>query len=388
MKRLILLILIFSLPLPAFAQGIIPPIADILTLQNDTHTLSIGVPQGWEYSAVESSEGSDPYGFMSNISQTPPGETPFLVQAIIRPFEGLDVPFEVENINPALDYFTQFAIQKGRAGIGAYSEPAALRDGQIRAAVMLYVQENEDPRFADYEQVISLGFALPLEGEQMAIILMEAPAENSVDLLVLANLLIPTMALNGRLLAFDDLAQLLIGLESGESLTERYLTGQTVVNEGGAIPLLPLNAELLFLISNEVIIAPPLDWTVIEESDPLRAIFQSGDEKQTIEVWLSVLPQDYKDALEIMQAQAVNKETILFFEWDTLPAFAARLEDAEGALVIAELPRETGLLWAKFETELAEDDWQAWLNFLAQIYLNENQLGFNNIWGVMSQLQE
>lgn len=388
MKRLILLILIFTLPLSAFAQGIIPPIADILTLQNDTHTLSIGVPQGWEYSAVESSEGSDPYGFMSNISQTSYGETPFLVQAIIRPFEGLDVAFEAENINPALDYFTQFAIQKGREGIGAYSEPAALRDGQIRAAVMLYVQENEDPRFADYEQVISLGFALPLEGEQMAIILMEAPAENSVDLLVLANLLIPTIALNGRLLAFDDLAQLLIGLESGESLTERYLTGQTVVNEGGAIPMLPLNAELLFLISNEVIIAPPLDWTVIEENDPLRAIFQSEDEKQTIEVWLSVLPQDYKDALEIMQAQAVNKETILFFEWDTLPAFAAHLEDAEGALVIAELPRETGLLWAKFETELAEDDWQAWLNFLAQVYLNENQLSFNNAWGVMFQLQE
>lgn len=384
-KRLFALTLILLLLVPSLimAQSEVPPITDTMTIENETASVTIGVPEGWETAVVELTEEADPYGFMSNVANLSPDGAPMVVQVAIRPVDTLDVEVDTEVTNPAMAYFEQYAVTSGLDGKGAYAVPVALRDGDVRAALMLYVEGNSAVYFKDYEQILSLGFASYVGDDQMLIILFEGAAEKWIDLLVMWNILLGSLQINQRLLEFEDLPQILIGFESAESLVERYVNQDTL--PPGVVPILPMGGEqgiLLRMAQDEVIIPIPQDWTPVEQDDPLKAIVEAEDEKIT--AWVSLKQADFVSTLDLIQQQDTVEGVSLFLTWDTLPTAAAPTED--GAFVIAELPGGSGLLWLQYETD--QDDWQTWLDFLAQIRINSKNLKFDNVWGAMFQFQE
>ncbi len=377
------LLMIISVPFFVSAQMEIPPIVDEVMISSETAELSLGVPEGWDTSVTES---PTPYAVLSNLSNNPPVS----VQMILRPANQLEVQFDTESLNPALDYYEKYASARGLKKEGAYANPVAVRDGSQRAALMLYVEQTTTPRFQEHEPVLSLSFATMTGDNELAIILFEAPAENWVDLLAVANVLLGTIQLNGQPFEFEeDVAQILIGFESAESLVERFESGNTL--PAGALTVNPAQTgepmTLRFIQNGVVAFAPP-EWVVLADDDVLSVTAQSPDETATITLRVSMLPEEYVSVLALLSEQEDISKTVLF-TWDTLLAAAGKIdaEDVTGALVVAELPSNGGLLWVRYETT-SEKSNQTWLDFLTQIQVNNETLQFDEVWGAMFQLEQ
>lgn len=382
-----LFIVLWLLPSAVLAQMEIPPIAGEMILRSGSTEFSMGVPEGWEQSVTES---PTPYGIMTNISELQPGETPIQIQMILRPADQLEIQFDTEALNPALDYYEKYASFRGLKQEGAYADPVALRDGSQRAALMLYVEQNTNPRFEQYEHVLSLSFATLVEGDELAIILFEAPAENWIDLLAMGNMLLGTLKLNEQPLEFEEnIAQLLVSFEPADSLVERFEAGTTL--PAGALTFDPVEVGEpmgLRFIQNGITTSAPPDWVVLEDEDVLVVTAQTPDESATISMRVSLLPANYVSVLDLLNQQEEISKTVLF-SWDTLLAAAGKIETEEssGALIVAELPFNGGLLWVRYEA--ADDTYdQVWLDFLTRIRVNDKTLVFDNVWGAMFQLEE
>lgn len=382
-KSMAVLLIMISLPFFAAAQMELPPIVDEVTISSETAELTLGVPERWDASV---SEASTPYAVLSSLSI----ESPIVVQMILRPSDQLEVQFDTDALNPALDYYQKYAADRGLKKEGAYTEPVAVRDGSQRAALMLYVEQNTNPRFQAYEQVLSLAFATMTGENELAILLFESPAENWIDLLAIANLLLGTVELNGQPFEFEeDVAQILIGFESADSLVERFAAGNTL--PAGALTMNPAQTGepmTLRFIQNGVVAFAPTEWVVLADEDVLSVTAQSSDETATISLRVSVLPEDYISVLALLMDQEDISTTVLF-NWDTLLAAAGKIESEEitGALIVAELPSNGGLLWVRYETTDEKYD-QAWLDFLTAIRVNNETLLFDEVWGAMFQLEQ
>lgn len=384
-KRILLLLLIFFIPVVQ-AQMPIPPVTGTMTVENETASLTIGVPEGWESSVIHE-EGVDPYGVMSNLSGLQPDEVPMLVQVALRPLENLEVNVNTDTVNPAMEYSQSYADARGLEQEGAYADPVEVRDGAFRGALMLYVEENSDPRFEAYEHILSLSLVSYAGDEQMLILLFEGPAENWIDLLAMWNVLLTTLEFNGRPLEFEDVAQTLISFESPDSLVERYVNGDTLPENAVIIePDTAGEPMQLRLVRNTITAFAPPEWTLLEDDDPLAVTAQSPDENAILTMRVSLLPDDYVSLLALMETQDNVEKTVLF-TWDDVPAVAASLQSG-GRLVVAELPFDGGLLWLAYEADDTDEHQQAWMNFLTGVQMNGQTLIFDNVWGAMFQLEE
>ncbi|HLA44062.1 MAG TPA: hypothetical protein VJZ27_11535, partial [Aggregatilineales bacterium] len=209
---MLLIVLLIMLPGVSLAQDDYPETRRV-TVDSDAGSMSIIVPDGWQ--ALITPEEVGNYGSMTNRVRVPEGEARTEIQIIFRNvaelLSVLDSPVDTAAENPAYDYLSKYTVWSGNEGRGVYNTPLALESNGIPAALMLYVEHTDAPRFgADVDVVLSLSLAFYLGNDSMLIMLLDGPVDESEGLLSLWVDVLQTVEINDEALAFiGDLSDLL-----------------------------------------------------------------------------------------------------------------------------------------------------------------------------------
>lgn len=373
--------------IPAAAQDNPPT----LTVSSPYGAISLDAPEGWQVSSPSNLQ----YGIMSNLPAPPTGQPLSEVQMIIRPAEAfasvLNEPIDLGAENPALDYLQKYAARGAQLSEGAFADPAALTDGNLRAGVMLYVEKLDEPRFGEgVQEALSLGVVVYLGEGQLAVILMDGPAAQGDSLLRLWSEMLPTLRINDETPAFAaGLPALLLRFTPPDDLWAQSRTAPS----SAASP----SQSLTFAIGdNTVILTPPSGWMLAPGSFQAggSAVLASPDSAATFSLNTVRKPESYTNpanaALEML-SDASDVERLgdaVAFQSGAIHGAALRLRraDSDGTLLLLELPNGH-LLTLYFQKTLeTQTAWELdWLTMLRLLTINGEPLDFHAVIEAMTE---